>query len=97
MSRARHTKKMAKGGAAGGNHKYNAEGTPAMKEDEDKKDAFKRGGKVHGKKPPMRSDRKQRRADGGKVSGSRSPFSSAANPKGRPGGDYAEHTDKEDN
>lgn len=79
---------MAKKKAGGGlvANKYDAKGSPAMKEASDKKDgfkkggavkAFKRGGAVTGSKTKSRADR-----------GGRSPFSSAKSVKGRPGGMY---------
>ncbi|MDE2096320.1 MAG: hypothetical protein KGL39_03675 [Patescibacteria group bacterium] len=72
-----------------------------MKEAEDKKDSFrkgghvkkkKRGGMVEGEKSHHRMDK---RARGGMVGG-HSPMSSAMKVKGRPGGEYDGTTDKED-
>lgn len=69
-------------------HEMNAQGSPEMKEAEDKTEAFKRGGHAHGKKPHHRLDRKHK-AHGGaahhghharkerKSGGRASPFSSA--------------------
>ena len=72
-----------------------------MKEAEDEKDSFKKGGhvkkrkkggKVEGHKPHRRLDK---RASGGRMTG-HSPLSHAANVKGRPGGDYDGKTDPSD-
>lgn len=90
--------KEDKGGKKNG---YTPKDVPEMKEADDEKDSFHKGGKVKkrakggmvdGKKPHHRLDK---RASGGRMSG-HSPLSSAANVKGRPGGDYDGKTDPSD-
>lgn len=86
--------------AKGKQEGYTPKDVPVVKEAEDEKDSFKKGGRMkrakggraEGKKPHHRLDK---RASGGRMSG-HSPLSSAASVKGRPGGDYDGSTDKED-
>lgn len=79
---------------------YTPKDVPVVKEADDEKDSFKKGGamkrkkggSVEGKKAHARLDK---RASGGRMSG-HSPLSSASSVKGRPGGSYDGETDKSD-
>lgn len=78
---------------------YTPKDVSVVKEAEDEKDSFKKGGRMkrakggraEGEKPHHRLDK---RASGGRMSGG-SPLSSAASVKGRPGGSYDGQVDKE--
>ncbi len=98
----KHEKHRAKGGKVDGDldepkdkkaNGYTPKDVPVMKEAEEDKDSFKRGGrakkrkdggKAEGHKPMHRLDK---RASGGKVGG-HSPLTMAAKVEGRPGGKY---------
>jgi hypothetical protein len=96
--------------AKGKTEGYTPKDVPVMKEADDEKDSFNKGGKVkkrakggraEGKMPHKRLDKKaggghMKRASGGRMSGGHSPLTMAANVKGRPGGDYSDSVDKED-
>ena len=56
----RHARRRASGGRAS-EHEYNAEGAPVMKVAKDTKaEGFNRGGKIEGKEPKKRLDKKPR-------------------------------------
>lgn len=109
-----HMKKRADGGQALGNdmehdkkgpvNGYTPKDVPVVKEANEEKDSFHKGGKtkkrkegghVDGKKPHHRLDKK---ASGGRMSGGHSPMTAAADLKGRPGGVYdgGDKLDRED-
>lgn len=93
--------------AKGKSNGYTPKDVPEMKEAEDEKDSFKKGGHVKkrkkgghvdGKKEHHRLDKchHMARAKGGRMAGGHSPLTMASKVKGRPGGDYDGETDASD-
>jgi hypothetical protein len=103
MSRTRHKQQKAKGGKVEQEF-YNAEGSAAHEEAEQKDDSFKRGGTIRKPKPKRKrggTARRGLRADGQRAlpradkprrarggEASHSPLTKAAETEGRPGGEY---------